>query len=313
MLAHPSGLVLPVATLTLVTYALFSRYMRSSAIDSLAQDYIKYRPGQGPVRKKVLWRHLLRNSLVPVTTLIGLSLPAVLTAGLVLEDLFNFQGLGLEYFNAATTDDFPVCWASPCWSGWPPCFGNLLADIDLRGARPKGPLLKMAAAAWHFSSAETEHLPEAEGGEVYKQGSVAQLVFRTFTRNKLAVIGVVIVVLNGAVLLCRARFFTTPTRWTRTSSNSNLAPSASHLLGTDNNGYDILGRLMVGGQSSIEIGLSVACIATFLGVVYGAIAGYFGKLVDTVMMRVVDIMLAIPVVFLFIFVSTRDHAHRPGC
>ena len=85
---------------------------------------------------------------------------------------------------------------------------------------------------------------------------------------------------------------------------TNARPGGKHLLGTDNNGYDILGRLMAGGQSSIEIGLSVACIATFLGVVYGAIAGYFGRLVDTVMMRIVDIMLAIPVVFLFIFIST---------
>jgi peptide/nickel transport system permease protein len=85
--------------------------------------------------------------------------------------------------------------------------------------------------------------------------------------------------------------------------NSNDAPSGSHLLGTDNNGFDILGRLMKGGQSSIEIAFCVAIIATFIGVVYGAIAGYFGRYVDAVMMRVVDILLAIPVVFLFIFVS----------
>ncbi len=162
---------------------------------------------------------------------------------------------------------------------------------------------------WHVTdmallpiTAEAEHLPEADGGEVYKQGSVAQLVFRTFTRNKLAVVGVVIVVFN--VLFC----FVVPLIY-RTDQvdtniiNSNLAPSGSHLLGTDNNGFDILGRLMKGGQSSIEIAFCVALIATFIGVVYGAIAGFFGKFVDAVMMRVVDILLAIPVVFLFIFVS----------
>jgi peptide/nickel transport system permease protein len=84
---------------------------------------------------------------------------------------------------------------------------------------------------------------------------------------------------------------------------SNLAPTGAHILGTDNSGYDILGRLMVGGQSSIEIALSVAILATFFGVVYGAVAGYFGKIIDSIMMRIVDILLAIPVVFLFIFVS----------
>ena len=61
---------------------------------------------------------------------------------------------------------------------------------------------------------------------------------------------------------------------------------------------------MAGGQISIEIGLAVAVLATFLGVVWGAISGYFGKAVDAVMMRIVDIFLAVPVVFLFIFIST---------
>jgi peptide/nickel transport system permease protein len=129
MLAHPSGLVLPVATLTLVTFALFSRYMRSSAIENLAQDYIRTARAKGLPEQTVLRRHLLRNSLIPVATLVGLSLPAVLTAGLVLEYLFNFQGLGLEYFNAATTDDFPVMLGITVLIGFATVIGNLLADI----------------------------------------------------------------------------------------------------------------------------------------------------------------------------------------
>jgi peptide/nickel transport system permease protein len=129
MLAHPSGLVLPVLTLTLVTFALFSRYMRSSAIENLAQDYIRTARAKGLPEQKVLRRHLLRNSLIPVATLVGLSLPAVLTAGLVLEYLFNFQGLGLEYFNAATTDDFPVMLGITVLIGFATVLGNLLADI----------------------------------------------------------------------------------------------------------------------------------------------------------------------------------------
>jgi peptide/nickel transport system permease protein len=151
--------------------------------------------------------------------------------------------------------------------------------------------------------AEAEPLPEVDGGEVYKQGSVAELVFRTFTRNKLAVVGVVIVVLMVLFCFVGPLFYHTDQVDTNII-NSNDAPSGTHLLGTDNNGFDILGRLMKGGQSSIEIAFCVAVFATFIGVVYGAIAGYFGKYVDAVMMRVVDILLAIPVVFLFIFVST---------
>jgi peptide/nickel transport system permease protein len=137
MLGHPVGIILPVITLTLVTYALFSRYMRSSAIDSLAQDYIKTARAKGLSERTVLWRHLLRNSLVPVTTLVGISLPAVFTAGLVLEYLFNFQGLGLQYFTAATDDDFPLMLGITVLVGTATVVGNLLADLTYAVLDPR--------------------------------------------------------------------------------------------------------------------------------------------------------------------------------
>jgi peptide/nickel transport system permease protein len=85
---------------------------------------------------------------------------------------------------------------------------------------------------------------------------------------------------------------------------TNLPPGRGHPLGTDANGYDILGRLMVGGRDSLEIGLAVAAAATAIGVVWGAVAGFTGGLADAVMMRVVDIVLAIPAIFLLIYLST---------
>ena len=129
MLRHPSGLVLPVLTLTLVGYALFTRYMRSSAIDSLAQDYIRTARAKGVPERQILRRHLLRNSLVPVVTLVGVSIPAILTAGLITEYLFNFPGVGLEYFNAATHNDFPVMIGITVLIGVATVLGNLVADI----------------------------------------------------------------------------------------------------------------------------------------------------------------------------------------
>jgi peptide/nickel transport system permease protein len=85
--------------------------------------------------------------------------------------------------------------------------------------------------------------------------------------------------------------------------NVNLSPSGSHPLGTDQSGFDILGRLMDGGKTSIEVGLAVGVIATVFGLIYGAVSGFFGGTVDAVLMRVVDIGLAVPVVFLFIFMA----------
>lgn len=137
MLAHPAGLVLPVLTLTLVSYALFSRYMRSSAIDSLAQDYIRTARAKGLPERLVLLRHLLRNSLVPIATLVGLSVPTILTAGLITEQVFNFPGVGYEYFNAANTNDFPTMLGITVIIGVITVLGNLMADIGYAVLDPR--------------------------------------------------------------------------------------------------------------------------------------------------------------------------------
>jgi peptide/nickel transport system permease protein len=85
-------------------------------------------------------------------------------------------------------------------------------------------------------------------------------------------------------------------------SNANQHPGTGHPLGTDSSGYDALGRLMVAGQTSLEVGLAAAILATVLGTLWGAVAGYFGGVVDAVMMRLVDAMLAIPTLFLALVV-----------
>jgi len=85
---------------------------------------------------------------------------------------------------------------------------------------------------------------------------------------------------------------------------ATLAPSRAHPLGTDDVGYDVLGRLMVGGQTSLEVGVAAALIATSFGVLWGAIAGFFGGLVDALMMRIVDALVAIPALFLLVVLGT---------
>jgi peptide/nickel transport system permease protein len=129
MLEHPAGLVLPIASLTLVTYAQFSRYMRSSAIDTLAQDYMRTARAKGLPERLVLWRHLLRNSLVAVVTLVGLSIPLILTGTLIVEQVFNYPGAGLEYYQAALRNDYEVMLGITVLVGVITVLGNLVADI----------------------------------------------------------------------------------------------------------------------------------------------------------------------------------------
>jgi peptide/nickel transport system permease protein len=137
MLSDWKALVLPVASLTLVSYAYFSRYMRSSAIDTLAQDYIRTARAKGLPERLVLTRHLLRNSLIAVVTLVGLSIPVILTGTLIIEQVFNFPGAGLEYFNAALRDDYEVMIGITVLVGVVTVVGNLMADIGYAMLDPR--------------------------------------------------------------------------------------------------------------------------------------------------------------------------------
>ena len=147
-----------------------------------------------------------------------------------------------------------------------------------------------------------------EGGEVVSSGSPWVLVARTFAENRLAVVGVGVVVLVIGFSFLGPLFYHTD-QLNPNLISVNLAPGSGHPLGTDHEGFDILGRLMEGGQSSIEVGLAVGIVATLVGLIYGAISGFVGGALDGVMMRVLDIGYAIPVVFLFIFMA---QVYRPS-
>lgn len=131
VLGDPVAMILPVATLTAVSVAAFSRYMRSSALDNLAQDYIRVARAKGLTQRQVVSRHLLRNSCLPIITLVGLSLPALLAGNLIVETVFNFPGLGLLFFNSLQKEDYPVLMAYSLIVGVLTVLGNLVADLAL--------------------------------------------------------------------------------------------------------------------------------------------------------------------------------------
>jgi peptide/nickel transport system permease protein len=131
------ALVLPIATMTLVTYAMFSRYMRSSAIDTLASDHIRTARAKGASQFRVFTRHTLRNSFAAMVTLIGLSLPAVLTWGVTVEYVFNYPGTGLTFYNAAVTDDYPLELGIIVMVGVATVVGSLVADLAYAALDPR--------------------------------------------------------------------------------------------------------------------------------------------------------------------------------
>jgi peptide/nickel transport system permease protein len=136
-LTDTRNLVLPVASLTLITVASFSRYMRSQSMDVLAQDYIRVARAKGLPERLVLGRHLVRNASLPMVTLIGLSIPGLLAGNLITEDVFNYQGLGLLFFSSLGTEDYTVLLAYTLLGALLTVIGNLIADVALTVADPR--------------------------------------------------------------------------------------------------------------------------------------------------------------------------------
>jgi len=130
-------LTLPVLTLTLVTIAIFARYMRSSALDSLAEEYVEAARARGASQRRVLTAHVLRNSLVPVVTLVGLSFPQIVGGAVVVESLFNIQGMGWQIWQAVLNHDFAVTLGFTLVIGVGAVFGSLLADIGYAVLDPR--------------------------------------------------------------------------------------------------------------------------------------------------------------------------------
>jgi peptide/nickel transport system permease protein len=137
IVADPRALALPVLSLTLVTIALFSRYMRSSAIDSLTQDYVRTAQSKGASVTRVLSRHVLRNSLLPIITMVGLTLPVVVSGALIVESVFNYPGMGLLFWNAAQDQDYPILLGTTVVVGVATAVGSLLADLLYAVADPR--------------------------------------------------------------------------------------------------------------------------------------------------------------------------------
>jgi peptide/nickel transport system permease protein len=136
-ITHPLQLTLPIVTLAAINVASFSRYMRSSALDNLAQDYIRLARAKGLRERAVLSRHLLRNACLPMITLVGLSVPTLLAGNLLIEVLFNYPGLGFLFYNALQNLDYNVMLAYVVLGGLLTVLGNLIADVAITVSDPR--------------------------------------------------------------------------------------------------------------------------------------------------------------------------------
>ena len=137
MLGDPKALILPVVTLAIVTVASYSRYVRSSMVDNLNEQYVRTARAKGMSEFRVVFVHTLRNAMFPVITLLGLYIPALFSGALVVETLFNFNGMGLLFWQSAQSRDYPILLGVTIILAIATVIGALLADLLYAVADPR--------------------------------------------------------------------------------------------------------------------------------------------------------------------------------
>jgi peptide/nickel transport system permease protein len=130
-------LVLPVTTLAVIQVAGWSRYMRASMLEVLRQDYIRTARSKGLADRQVIFKHALRNALIPIVTLLGLTVPALLSGAAITETVFSWPGLGFLGVQAVQERDYPVVLATVMIGGVMVIIGNLLADVAYAVVDPR--------------------------------------------------------------------------------------------------------------------------------------------------------------------------------
>ena len=122
-------LVMPAVVLSFFYLSIWSRFVRSSMVEVLSQDYVRTARAKGMTERRVVYQHALRNAVVPLVTLVGLELPALVSGGLVVEVVFGWPGIGRLAFERATQYDYTTVMGITTFAALLVVFGNLVADV----------------------------------------------------------------------------------------------------------------------------------------------------------------------------------------
>ena len=267
-------LALPILVYTIGSLAGMSRYMRACMLEVLRQDYILTAQAKGLSPRTIIWRHALRNALLPVITLLGLSVPGLIGGSVIIESIFALPGLGQLFYAAVMARDYTMIMGNLVLGAVLTLLGNLLADVWP---------IRASAAAGRFAD------------------MCGPLLRRFLGRHLMLCLGLGIVLVMSLAALCAPLL--APYDPNALHLDHILEPPSSMFwLGTDRLGRDVFSRLLYGGQISLWVGFVAVGISVSIGTGLGLISGYFGGLVDEGIMRGVDIMLCFPSFFLILSV-----------
>lgn len=338
------AMIMPMVCLALGIITLLSRTGRSSMLEVIHQDYIRTAKAKGLRYGYIIRHHAVKNSLLPLLAIYGHMVGASFGGSVVIESVFGINGIGLMMTEALRQKDTNTIMGCIIISAIVIAMVNLLTDlaygfIDPRIKSIYGKSKKRNKKGISFAIAKRKKKKPkvAEKSEVavtaevrpalferednkeessstatykskmksYKKRSLWADVWMRLRKNTTAIIGFILLIIIVIACLSAPLFYSFEEDIIAIDVVNRLqGPSTAHLFGTDELGRDVLARILWGGRTSIICGVLSLAVAFTLGAILGTIAGYYGGLTDTLIMRAIDVVMAIPAILLMITLAT---------
>ena len=302
------ALILPSITLGLFQLTLIMRLVRSEMLEVMRTDYIKFARARGLTNRAINFGHALKNTLVPVITVTGLQLGALIAFAIVTETVFAWPGVGQLFIQSVQFADIPVMAAY-----------LLLIGLLVRGDQPRRrpALLRRRSAparpgrrrrAWRDTEMATRSAVAGWLRRADRQRHLVELQVLADDggrggRRRCFIIAVAFL---APVLAPH-----TPFDPATLSLSDGLKPPVlvsadgdwTFPLGTDDQGRDILSSIMYGTRLSLVVGFASVIVAMVLGITLGLVSGYLGGAVDAVIMRIADVQLTFPAILIALLID----------
>ena len=289
-------LILPAIPLVLILFGYIARMARAGTIEALDADYTRTATLKGLKPSVVIRRHVLRNALLPTITVIATQTGYLIGGLVVVETLFNYQGIGNLIYKAAQAKDFPMLEAGVLTIGVVYMVATLFADALSTALNPR---LRLGSDGMtDMAVAPTAGIAVARPDRDGRARPRWRLLLRrpTFVAGGVILLFWVVCAIFGSVIAPHNPL-------AQQLLATSQPPSGARWFGTDQLGRDVLSRVIVGARSILLIAFAATVLSTVLGTALGLVMGYLGGIVDIVVGRLVEAALALPVVivaFLFI-------------